>query len=57
MDLLVQLREQAAAGDATAFWAWKNAVVAYRAMIGGGSDSRNLRNRCSSTMDSGTFLV
>jgi erythromycin esterase-like protein len=51
VDLLVRLRERAAAGDAGAFGAWQNAEVVvgaeryYRSMIGGGSESWNVRDR------------
>ncbi|MGM1064543.1 erythromycin esterase family protein [Saccharothrix sp. Mg75] len=55
VDLLVRLRERAAAngsaGDGGAFGAWQNAEVVagaeryYRAMIGGGRESWNVRDR------------
>jgi erythromycin esterase-like protein len=51
VDLLVRLRERAATGGASAFGAWQNAEVVagaeryYRAMIGGGSESWNVRDR------------
>jgi erythromycin esterase-like protein len=51
VDLLVRLRQQAAADGAGRFAAWQNAEVVagaeryYRAMVGGGRESWNVRDR------------